>query len=216
MIDILIAYHEALGKGIVVTLKICAYVWGIGIVYGVIFAFIGHKYIYVRKIFSVFSFILGGIPVLILLFWFHYPFQSLMGVVIDPFYTTIFCLGLVNIFIVFSLISKELMQIDKEYGQIAKVFGNSIYKIFFHIELPLVFKRNISPILLAQVNMMHMSLFGSIISVNEILRVAHQINSISYQTIEIYTIVGVIFLLISLPLNGIALLLNKRYNYVSR
>jgi len=62
-----------------------------------------------------------------------------------------------------------------------------------------------------QVNMLQATLFASLISVNEIFRVAQQINSQIYRPVEIYTALGLLFLAICLPLNGLALWLKAKY-----
>lgn len=59
--------------------------------------------------------------------------------------------------------------------------------------------------------MLHTTLFASLISVEEIFRVAQRINAKIYKPVEIYTALGVFFLLVCLPLNGFALGLKKRY-----
>ena len=56
-----------------------------------------------------------------------------------------------------------------------------------------------------------MALFASLISVNEIFRVAQQINAQIYRPVEIYTALGVLFLVVCLPLNGLALWLKARF-----
>ena len=59
--------------------------------------------------------------------------------------------------------------------------------------------------------MLHTTLFASLISVEEIFRVAQRINAQIYKPVEIYTALGIFFLAISLPLNGLALWLPERF-----
>ncbi len=60
--------------------------------------------------------------------------------------------------------------------------------------------------------MLHMTIFSSLISVEEIFRMSQRVNAIEYQPVEIYSALGVFFLLISLPINGLALYLKHKYN----
>ncbi len=62
-----------------------------------------------------------------------------------------------------------------------------------------------------QVGMLQATLFASLISVNEIFRVAQQINSVIYKPVEIYTALGILFLAICLPMNGLALWLRQQF-----
>jgi ABC-type amino acid transport system permease subunit len=72
--------------------------------------------------------------------------------------------------------------------------------------------RQIIPSLLSlQVNMLQLTLFASFISVEEIFRVSQRINALIYKPIEIYTALAILFLIICLPLNGLALWLKKEY-----
>ena len=54
-------------------------------------------------------------------------------------------------------------------------------------------------------------LFASLISVEEIFRVAQRINAQIYRPVEIYTALGLFFLAVCLPVNGLAYWLQKRY-----
>jgi ABC-type amino acid transport system permease subunit len=57
------------------------------------------------------------------------------------------------------------------------------------IEIPLLFRKSINELLSLEINILHMTLFASLIGVSDIFRVAHQINAITYQTIEIYSLI---------------------------
>ncbi len=64
---------------------------------------------------------------------------------------------------------------------------------------------------LCQVNMLHMTLFASLISVEEVFRVAQRVNALEYRPVEIYSALGLFFLLLSLPLTGLAIILREKY-----
>ena len=59
--------------------------------------------------------------------------------------------------------------------------------------------------------MLHTTLFASLISVEEIFRVAQRINAQIYRPVEIYTALGVFFLAVSLPVNGFAFWLKHKF-----
>ena len=62
-----------------------------------------------------------------------------------------------------------------------------------------------------QVVMLHATLFASLISVEEIFRVAQRINSSIYRPVEIYTALACFFLLVCLPINLLAVHLKNTY-----
>jgi ABC-type amino acid transport system permease subunit len=157
------------------------------------------------------SFFLSGIPVLVYLFWAHYPLQALLGVVIDPFYTAAAVLSSINVFAVSDLISSNLLDFPEQYNIAARVCGLSATTTVLRIQLPIILRRVIPALLPLQIIMLHSTLFASLISVEEIFRVCQRVNSIEYKPVEIYTALALLFLLTSLPVNGLAIWLRKRF-----
>ena len=104
-----------------------------------------------------------------------------------------------------------LQDFPRQYLIAAKVTGLTRRQTIFRIQLPLVLRQIIPGLLLLQVTMMHTTLFASLISVEEIFRVAQRINAQVYRPVEIYTALGVFFLLVSLPINGFAFWLKTRF-----
>lgn len=210
--DIIIKYQEGLLAGLLVTLKLCLIVWFIGILMGSFLGYLGSRY---RKEVGtpsrVISFILSGIPILILLFWLHYPLQAMLQISINPFFTAAFALSIMNIFSVADLVRSALVNFPDQYSVAAKVCGLSQKETFLKIEFPIILRQIIPSILSLQVTMLQLTLFASLISVEEIFRVAQRINATIYKPIEVYTALAIFFLAICLPLNGIASWLKNKY-----
>lgn len=212
VIDILINYYPAFLKGLAVTLQLCAIIWGCGIVLGAALGMAGMRSpLWVGLPSRSFSFFLSGVPLLVFLFWLHYPVQAVFNVVIDPFYTAAFTLSVVNIFSVADIVRGALKDFPRQYLIAAKVTGLTRRQTIFKIQFPLILRQALPPLLLLQVAMLHTTLFASLISVEEIFRVAQRINAQIYRPVEIYTALGVFFLAVSLPVNGFALWLRARF-----
>jgi len=210
--NIIITYREGLLAGLLVTLKLCLVIWSAGILIGTILGYLGSKYRKgVGKFSASSSFILSGIPVLILLFWLHYPLQSILSISIDPFYTAALALSIINIFAVADLVRTSLINFPEQYSLAAKVCGLNQRQTFIKIEFPIILRQIIPTILNLQVNMLQLTLFASFISVEEIFRVSQRINAIIYRPIEVYTALAIFFLIICLPLNGLAIWLKNKY-----
>ncbi|HRK98133.1 MAG: ABC transporter permease subunit [Alphaproteobacteria bacterium] len=210
--DILTNYYPAFLTGLSVTLKLCAIIWGSGLILGGALGLAGNKF--PRGVgfpSHGVSFFLGGVPLLVFLFWLHYPVQAMFNVVIDPFYTAAFTLAIVNIFAVADIIRGALNDFPQQYLIAAKVTGLTRKQTIFKIQLPLILREVMPPLLLLQVAMLHITLFSSLISVEEIFRVAQRINAQIYRPVEIYTALGVFFLAVCLPINGLALWLKSRF-----
>lgn len=212
LLDIIINYREGLLAGLLVTLKLSSVIWFSGIFIGTIFGYLGSRYrVEIGRPSYVISFILSGIPALILLFWLHYPLQAILQININPFFTAAFALSLINIFGVADLVRSALVNFPAQYNLAAKVCGLSQKETFIKIELPIILRQIIPSLLSLQVTMLQLTLFASLISVEEIFRVAQRINAIIYKPIEVYTALAIFFLIICLPLNGVALWLRSKY-----
>lgn len=210
--QILTTYRVEFLLGLWVTLKICLLVWVSGIMLGTALGVAGAKWKWVVGVPSkITSFVLGAIPILVFLFWLHYPLQSLLHLVIDPFYTAVAALSIVNVLLVADLIRGVLNDFPAQYLMAAQICGLSHQQTVLKIQLPIIFRQAIPTLLLIQVSMLQASLFASLISVDEIFRVAQRINSMVYRPVEIYTALAVLFLMICLPLHGLAYWLKIRF-----
>jgi His/Glu/Gln/Arg/opine family amino acid ABC transporter permease subunit len=210
--NILVTYHQAFLTGLVVTLQLSFIVWFFGIVVGSVLGYSGWRYPeMVGAPSKVFSFILGGVPILVFLFWLHYPAQAVFNVVIDPFYTAAFTFAIINIFAVADLVRAACADFPQQYLLAARVSGLTAQQTAWHIQLPLLFRQLLPGLLMLQVTMLHVTLFASLISVDEIFRAAQRINAMIYKPVEIYTALGVFFLAVCLPINGLALHLRKKF-----
>ncbi|MCB1538660.1 MAG: ABC transporter permease subunit [Rhodospirillales bacterium] len=210
--DILVNYYPAFLNGLRVTLELSLIIWFSGIVLGGALGVAGSRYrLAVGLPSRAVSFILSGIPILVFLFWLHYPAQAMLNVVIDPFYTGAFTLSVINIFGVADIVRGALNDFPQQYLIAARVTGLSRRQTVLNIQLPLIFREVLPSLLLLQVMMLHTTLFTSLISVEEIFRAAQRINAQIYRPVEIYTALGVFFLMVCLPINGFALWLKARY-----
>jgi polar amino acid transport system permease protein len=210
--NILANYHPAFLKGLCVTMQLSAIIWLSGIVLGAALGWAGSRYPRpVGMPSRLVSFILSGIPVLVFLFWLHYPAQAIFNIVVDPFYTAALTLSILNIFGVADLVRGAIADFPQQYLIAAKVTGLTREQTIFKIQLPLILRQILPGLLFLQVAMLHATLFASLISVEEIFRIAQRINAQIYKPIEIYTALGLFFLAVCLPVNGFAFWLKKRF-----
>jgi polar amino acid transport system permease protein len=210
--DILVKYQQAFLAGLMVTCQMCLIIWSTGLILGSLLGVLAAKWRMAVGIPArVIGFILSGMPMLVFLFWLHYPLQSILGIVVDPFITAVVTITIINIFAVSEVVRIALIDFPSQYVVAAKVCGLSNYHTVLYIQLPIIFRQTLPGLLMIQVAMLHATLFASLISVNEIFRVAQQINSIVYKPVEIYTALGLLFLAVRLPMNGLALWLRKQF-----
>ncbi len=211
VIRIVLDYKEALTQGLLVTLTLSAVVWCAGISLGILSGTYAHKQKDAGHILKALSFLLSSIPILVLLFWLHYPLQEMLGVVLYPFFTAAFALSLINIVLIAQIVRDVLDEFPSEYITAGKVCGLTGREILIKIQFPIIFRQLIPQLLSIQVQMLQMTLFASLISVEELFRVAQQINSMIYKPIEVYTALAFFFIAICLPLNLLSSHLKGRY-----
>jgi polar amino acid transport system permease protein len=212
--DILSKYHRELFSGILVTIQICGIVYPLGILLGTLLGIGRHKW--PRGIgmpSALFSLLLSSTPLIVLLFWLHYPLQYMLDIVVDPFITSVFALSMIMIVWVSDIVRNALNDFPKELRQAALVYGLSRRVAILRVELPLVFRRALPSILVSMINILQATLFTSLISVPEIFRVAQQINSEIYRPVEIYTALAIFFISICAILNILSYWLKSKYKW---
>lgn len=212
MFQVLIQYHYLLLQGFLTTLKLLGCIMLIGIPLGTLLGIVGGRYnSEIGKVIKVSRFITKVIPVLVLLFWLHYPLQGLLGIVVDPFWTTIIALGIINMIATAHVVATELELLPKSYREAGITLGMSKNQVVKHIELPLLIRRTLPQLLLNQASMLEYTLFASLISVPELFRTAQSINAMIYKPVEIYSLLVLFFLLILAPLHLFISWLQKKY-----
>lgn len=211
-LDILFQYRGDFLYGLLVTLELCLLIWTIGIALGLGLGVAGARWpSWVGLPTKTVSFILSGVPVLVFLFWMHYPLQYMLGVVIEPFYTAVATLSIINAVLVADVVRGVLRDFPEQYVHAAKAVGLTGRQITRHIQLPIISRQILPSLLTIQISMLQATLFASLISVDEIFRIAQRVNSETYRPVEIYTALAVFFLLICLPLHGLAHWLRMRF-----
>lgn len=201
VLDILINYHQGFLQGLFVTLQLYAIIVIAGIVIGLSMGVAAANNPALGWFSQGGAFFLGAVPTLVFLFWLHYPVQAMFNVVIDPFKTAAFTLSIVNIFAISELVRQAVRDFPQQYLVAAKVSGLKTKDTVMKIQLPLLARQLLPGFLITQVGMLHATLFASLISVEELFRVAQRINAQIYKPVEIYTALGVFFLIVCLPIN---------------
>jgi polar amino acid transport system permease protein len=204
-------FRNAYLGGLLVTLKLCAIAWVGGLVGGGTIALCtewGPRAIGWPM--TILSRITEAIPIMVLLFWLHYPIQAALGIVIDPFYTTAGLLTLLNILAVFGILRGAILRVPMELTEVARVCGVGRKRIFWQIKFPLALRGAVGSLTSSQVNILQLSIFGSLISVEELFRVSQRINAQIYQPIPVYTGLALFFLSVCLPLNLLSKYLERR------
>ncbi|WP_316235288.1 MULTISPECIES: ABC transporter permease subunit [unclassified Bradyrhizobium] len=210
--SIIYTYWPAFRQGLAVTFQLAFAAWMLGFVVGIPVGVVAHfDRVYFGILLRGLAFVLSSVPFLVLLYWLHFPFQSALNVVVPPFYTATFLLSLMNIVAIAEIWRGSLGNVRREYLLAAQVLGMPPLMRVFKIQVPLALREALPMLLATQVFILQSTLFASLISVDELFRVAQQINSTIYRPVEIYTGLALFFLAICLPLYSLAFYLRIRY-----
>lgn len=212
--EILSNYHKELWAGLKVTLELCAFVYPVGIILGSLIGIARHKWKIIAGVpVFIFSLIISSTPILVFLFWLHYPLQYMLQIVVDPFITSVVALSVVMMVIVSEQVRHALNDFPTQYLLSAKACGLSTKQTVLKIQLPMIFRQMLPNLLFAMVNVLQATLFTSMIGLNEIFRVAQQINSDIYQPVQIYTALAIFFIGVCAVLNILAFWLKSRLKW---
>ncbi|MBX3356515.1 MAG: ABC transporter permease subunit [Phycisphaeraceae bacterium] len=194
------------------TLKLCGIAWLIGFPLGIGFGLAGARWPRsAGRVLQAIAVLFAAVPVLVVLFWLHYPAQAMLGMVIDPFLTATVTLMAYTAILVADAVRLGLGDFPAQFDVAAKVCGLRHSQILLRIKLPLMFRRLLPTALSIIVVILQASLFASLISVNEIFRVAQRINSMVYKPVELFTALALFFVVVCVPLHIAAIVLRYRY-----
>ena len=116
-------------------------------------------------------------------------------------------------FMVADVVANALHSFPADLVDAARVAGMSKKQMAWRIQWPIVFREVIPHLLFIMVVILQGTLFTSLISVEEIFRVAQQINSDIYQPVQIYTALAVFFIIICTGLNVFGIYLRSRFKW---
>lgn len=210
MSTILTRYAGEFLVGLSGSFKLVAIIWCAGLFVGGALGILAARRVTIGWSLRAIAFILSGLPALVLLFWLHYPLQEALGIVVDPFLTAAATFSLINIFGVAEIVRGGLTLFPRQYLEAAQACGLSRSQATRHIEIPIVLRDILSPLLNLQVIMLQSTLFASFIGVNEIFRSVQRVNAEVQKPIIVYSTLAIFLLIVSLPINAVAIAMARR------
>jgi ABC-type amino acid transport system permease subunit len=142
----------------------------------------------------------SSIPIMVYLLWCHYPLQAWLGISIPPFITAATVFSFYNTLVIGEVVRSAVEDLPISFQLAAQATGlpNSTY--IRYILLPLTFRAALPGYLVSQVGVLHLTLFASLISVDELFRVTQRINSVEYNAVGVFSILAIFYFVLSFPL----------------
>ncbi|HIH38995.1 amino acid ABC transporter permease [Candidatus Woesearchaeota archaeon] len=150
---------------------------------------------------SVFIEIFRDLPVVVLLIWFFYFLPLYFNRMVSPFVVSVIALSLYLGAFSAEIFRAGFVSIHKGQIEAAHVLKLSSVQTFWHIIVPLSLKVILPPLAGRYIDTIKTTSLASFITVNELFFQGQNIISQTYRPLEVYTVIGVLYLIIILPLS---------------
>ena len=196
-------YKDAFARGLTVTLELSLLAIAIALVLGTV---LGVARVYfpdkrARDALAALIEVLRALPKIVLMVWIFYAFPVLSGIRLPAFESALAALSVVSAAFIAEIVRAGIEAIPKGQIEAAKVLGMSQTQIITSIVLPQVFMINAPAFMGEFTTEIKDSTLAVIIGVNELLYVTNIGATVSYRPMELYTALGVLFVLVILPLS---------------
>jgi len=140
-----------------------------------------------------------AIPVLVLLVWLYFCLP-IIGLPIAPFFAACIALGLSNAAFAAELFRGGAAAISKSEVDVARAFGFSSISTLRFVILPAFTRVILPPYITLCVDTLKYSTLAAFVTAPEALYAANLIITRTYRPLEVYTLLGILFVAIIVPL----------------
>ena len=153
-----------------------------------------------------------NIPLLVWLLWSYYALPIFLDINISREMAGIIALSLYGASYYAEILRAGIQSLDSGQTDAAKALGMSTTIAMRRIILPQAFRRMMPPLAGQTIIVMKNTTLLSIITIPDLLYQASYVASFTYRPMEIYTAIGIIFLIILIPSNYVARRLEIKNN----
>ncbi|SHO66102.1 polar amino acid transport system permease protein [Pseudoxanthobacter soli DSM 19599] len=151
-----------------------------------------------------------NVPLLVWLLWSYYALPIFAGINISKQAAGILALSLYGGAYYAEILRAGIQSLDHGQADAAKALGMRPWQAMHRIILPQAFRQMIPPLAGQTIIQMKNTTLLSVITVPDLLYQASYVSSFTYRPMEVYTVVGLIFLAILIPSNYLARRLEMR------
>ena len=141
-----------------------------------------------------------NIPLLVLLLWIYYAFPIFAGLSVTKFWAGFAGLSLYAGSFYAEILRAGVQSIDKGQTDASTALGMTYGERMRRVILPQAFRRMIPPLAGQSIIQIKNTTLMSMITVPDLLYQASYVSSFTYRPMEVYTMVGVMFLVLLVPL----------------
>lgn len=201
-----------LGIGALVTIEITAVAVAIGVMIGL---FVGiaelSRYWYFRVPAKVYVDFIRGTPLLVQIFIIYFALPIVLGVRVEPFVAAVAACSINSGAYVAEIFRAGIQSIDKGQTEAGRSLGMSWGQTMIFIVIPQAFRRIIPQLGNEFIAMLKDSSLVSVIGFEELTRKGQLIIASTYGSLEIWSAVAVIYLIMTLSITRFVAYLEKRF-----
>lgn len=201
-----------LGIGALVTVEITAVAVFIGTCIGL---FVGiaelSRYAWIRIPAKVYVDFIRGTPLLVQIFIIYFALPILLGTRIEPFLAAVAACSINSGAYVAEIFRAGIQSIDKGQMEAGRSLGMSWAQTMRYIIIPQAFRRTIPQLGNEFIAMLKDSSLVSVIGFEELTRKGQLIIASTYGSLEIWTAVAIIYLIMTLSITRFVAYLEKRF-----
>lgn len=199
-------------QGALVTLEITALAVGLGLVFGLVAALAQlSKLAPLRLIAKIYVDFIRGTPLLVQIFIIYFALPVVIGHRIDPFFAAVAACSINSGAYVAEIFRAGIQSIDIGQMRAGLSLGMNWTMTMRYIILPQAFKRIIPPLGNEFIAMLKDSSLVSVIGFEELTRSGQLIIAETYGSLEIWSAVAIIYLVMTLTITRIVSVLEKKF-----
>ena len=209
--SVILQYWPELWRGFLVSVKLDIALLGLGTILALVVA-LGRlsSNRWISKAFAIYSLLLRGIPVLVVLYLAYYALPQI-GIRLGSYTTVILAVSIATSAYVGEIFRAGIMAIHPEQYQAAKSLGMSWAHMMRRIILPQAFRIILPPYISQAVLVAKGTSIAGVIAVTELTGTAYGLMSRTYRPFEILVVVTALYLLLTSTLAAFQAYLEKRW-----
>lgn len=202
-----------LGLGALVTIEITALAVTVGVMLGL---FVGiaelSRYEWLRLPAKIYVDFIRGTPLLVQIFIIYFALPTILGMRIEPLVAAVVACSVNSGAYVAEIFRSGIQSIDRGQTEAGRSLGLTWTQTMVHLIIPQAFRRIIPQLGNEFIAMLKDSSLVSVIGFEELTRKGQLVIASTYGALEIWTVVAVLYLAMTLTISRLVALLEKRFN----
>ena len=199
-LSLLIEYWPAFLNGLILTMKLTVVTilagTVIGYVLGVVLSMKSAYLKPVKFLINVYNALLGWLPLLVLMVWMYYFLPVLFNIRFDGLTVAYIALSLNLSAFIADVVRGAIEEIPRSYIDAGKAIGMPFPLILRRIIFPEIVRISLPSMVALYINQFKWTTLASVLGVSELLHTADTIMILTYRSLEAYTAIAVIYLVV--------------------